>query len=199
MLSYDSAIRLVTGPADPEAHSRAARLRQLGIGFEFPDVSFDEFSSRVAQITGAPYAMINFIDEFRQYFAGMYVPTAPEVEQITVSPARAAGTPEPARVMDRDHGYCPHVVVRHKALVLEDVCDYPRFNGDPVMDDIGIRSYMGAPVVDKSTGMTLGTVCAADLDPHPWGRPGLETIKAMAAEVSDHIYRREQRMITGGE
>lgn len=51
----------------------------------------------------------------------------------------------PGRHMAREYGFCPHVVVRRKALVLEDVRDYPRFAGNPVVDEYGIRSYLGAP------------------------------------------------------
>jgi GAF domain-containing protein len=72
--------------------------------------------------------------------------------------------------------------VRRKALVLEDVRDYPRFAGNPVVDEFGIRSYLGAPLIDTA-GMALGTVCVADFEPRPWGRAGLETIKAMAAQL----------------
>jgi GAF domain-containing protein len=125
--------------------------------------------------------MVNFITEDRQYFAGLHTaPAAP-------GDVNAA---QPGRVMDRDHGYCPHVVVRRKALVLDDVCDYPRFAGNPVVDEIGIRSYLGAPLIDR-TGTALGTICVVDIEPRPWGRPGLETIKSMAAELMTQIHARE--------
>ncbi|MEU0066956.1 GAF domain-containing protein, partial [Streptomyces albidoflavus] len=94
------------------------------------------------------------------------------------------------RHMARDHGYCPYVVVRRKALVLEDVCDFPRFAGNPVVDEIGIRSYLGAPLIDR-TGLALGTVCVVDTQPRPWGRAGLDTIKAMAAELAEQLQRRD--------
>lgn len=35
--------------------------------------------------------------------------------------------------------------------------------------------------------MVLGTVGAADLAPRTWGRPGLETIKAAAADLVARI------------
>ena len=70
------------------------------------------------------------------------------------------------------------------------MCDYPRFAGNPVVDEFGIRSYLGAPLID-STGMVLGTVCVVDVEPRPWGRPGLETIKASAAELVARLERRE--------
>jgi GAF domain-containing protein len=168
------------------------RLHELGLG-ESPDPEFDEFARKLAQTTGAPYAMVNFISETRQYFAGLYTPSGSQTGSDLDSAAAAAATAEPGREMDRDHGYCPHVVVRRKALVLEDVCDYPRFAGNPVVDEIGIRSYMGAPLIDH-TGTALGTICVVDVEPRPWGRPGLETIKSMAAELMERIHQRERRL-----
>jgi GAF domain-containing protein len=94
------------------------------------------------------------------------------------------------RALPRDHGFCPHVVARRKALVLEDVGDYPRFAGNPVVDEFGIRSYLGAPLID-STGMVLGTVSVTDVQPRAWGQPGLAAIKARAADLVVRLERRE--------
>jgi GAF domain-containing protein len=182
---YEPAGHLLI-PVDSEAPRRVARLRELGLG-ERPDPEFDEFARALATTTGAPFAMVNFIDESRQYFAGLYSPGhAPASPELVTAAAQ-----EPGRVMARDHGYCPHVVVRRLPLVLDDVCDYPRFAGNPVVDEIGIRSYLGAPLIDR-TGTALGTICIVDREPRPWGRPGLEFIKAKAAELVDRIHQRER-------
>ncbi|MFF4607042.1 GAF domain-containing protein [Streptomyces sp. NPDC001339] len=182
---YDPTRHLLLTPQDDEAPARVARLRALGIG-DSPLPAFDEFARKLARTTEAPYAMVNFIDEHRQYFAGLYTPGQNQAVELGPAPASA----RPGRVMARDHGYCPHVIVRRKALVLEDVCDYPRFAGNPVVDEIGIRSYLGAPLIDR-TGMALGTVCVVDLEPRPWGRKGLATIKSLAAELVEQIHRME--------
>ncbi|MEU0721039.1 GAF domain-containing protein [Streptomyces lavendulocolor] len=186
-MTYDPTGHLLLTPVDREAPLRVRRLRQLGIG-ERPDPEFDEFAGKLAEVTGAPYAMVNFIDENRQFFAGLRTPDGirPAGDTVAAVPARGAV----GRYMARDHGYCPHVVVRRKALVLEDVCDYPRFAGNPVVDELGVRSYLGAPLIDR-TGTVLGTVCVVDTAPRPWGRPGLETIKSLAAELVERIHRRE--------
>jgi GAF domain-containing protein len=191
-MTYDPADHQLLTPMDREAPQRVMRLHELGLG-EGPDPEFDEFARKLAQTTGAPYAMVNFISETRQYFAGLYTPSGSQTGSDLDSAAAAAATAEPGREMDRDHGYCPHVVVRRKALVLEDVCDYPRFAGNPVVDEIGIRSYLGAPLIDH-TGTALGTICVVDVEPRPWGRPGLETIKSMAAELMERIHQREGRL-----
>jgi GAF domain-containing protein len=182
-MAYDPGTYQPLTPSDDEAPRRTQRLRDLGLG-EVPEPEFDEFARRLAHTTGAPYAMVNFIDEERQYFAGLYTPSVDE-PATGVEPAE-----EPGREMPKDHGWCPHVVVRRKALVLDDVCDYPRYNGNPVIDKLGIRSYLGAPLIDH-TGTTLGTICVVDTDIHEWGHDGLATIKALAAEMVEILNRRD--------
>jgi GAF domain-containing protein len=191
--------RLLLTPEDKEAPARTRRLRRLGLG-ERAEPALDAFADRLAEIAAVPYAMVNFIDENGQFFAGLHTPSVarpgrtpagngPCERSITV--VGPDGTEVAfGRHMARDHGFCPHVVVRHKALVLEDVRDYPRFAGNPVVDEIGIRSYLGAPLIDR-TGIALGTVCVEDVEPRPWGRAGLDTIKALAAELVQKIELRE--------
>ncbi|GGT12246.1 GAF domain-containing protein [Streptomyces purpureus] len=186
-MTYDPTGHLLLTPIDREAPVRVRRLRQLGLG-ERPEAAFDAFARKLADVTGAPYSMVNFIDEKRQFFAGLHTPSGAHTGADLG--AVAASSSDVGRFMDRDHGYCPHVVVRRKALVLEDVCDYPRFAGNPVVDEIGIRSYLGAPLIDR-TGIALGTICVVDTEPRAWGRAGLETIKSLAAELVEQIHRRE--------
>jgi GAF domain-containing protein len=179
---YDLSGHQPLTPPDPEVPVRMRRLRDLGLG-EGPDSALDDFARRVGEVTRAPLAMVNFIQADRQYLGGLYT-------GATVPGALRAGLA--GRTFTREHGYCPHVVVRRKALVLDDVCDYPRFAGNPVVDEIGIRSYLGAPLIDR-TGVALGTICVVDLEPRPWGRPGLETIKTLAADLVAQIHAREAK------
>ncbi|MEU7965042.1 GAF domain-containing protein [Streptomyces sp. NPDC049097] len=181
--------RLLLTPEDKDAAARVQRLRLLGLG-ERAEPEFDAFAARVADVAAAPYAMVNFIGEHRQFFAGLHQPAD---RPLVADGAR----PEPVRHLGRAHGFCPHVVVRGKALVLEDVRDYPRFASNPVVDELGIRSYLGTPLVDR-TGLALGTVCALDLEPRPWGRSGLETIKALAAELAERIEQERTGAAGGG-
>jgi GAF domain-containing protein len=179
-------------PADPEMPRRAVRLRELGLG-DNPDPEFDAFARRLAEaardLIGArhsPSAMVNFVTD-HQFFAGLYA-TPPDDSPVIAD--STGGAADAGREMPLEVGFCPHVVVRRKALVLDDVCDYPRFAGSPLVDTMGIRSYLGAPLIDR-TGMTLGTVCIGDTEARPWGRPGLNLIKSMAAELVQRIHQRE--------
>ncbi|MFA1551130.1 GAF domain-containing protein [Actinomadura chokoriensis] len=186
---YEPAGHLLT-PVDHEVPQRVARLRSLGLG-QWAEPEFDAFARDLAETarrlvgTGvAPFAMVNFVTD-RQFLAGLYAPPDPGADP--------AGAVELGREIPLDHGYCPHVVVRRKALVLDDICDYPRFAGNPVVDKLGIRTYVGAPLIDR-TGTTLGTICVVDREPRPWGRPGLNLIKERAAELVRLIGRREESL-----
>ncbi|MFF4319736.1 GAF domain-containing protein [Streptomyces sp. NPDC001568] len=178
MTYYESTGHLLLTPVDREAPARAVRLRELGLG-ERADTELDAFARHVARTLEAPHAGVNFVGEERQFFAGLHH-----------DPHAAAGYP--ARVLARDHGYCPHVVVRRRALVLEDVRDFARFAGNAVVDGSGVRSYLGAPLTDRQ-GIVLGTVCAVDQVPRRWGTQGLATVKALAAELLDVLHAREDR------
>ncbi|WP_405682949.1 GAF domain-containing protein [Streptomyces sp. NBC_00057] len=186
--------RMLLTPVDRDALVRTQRLRTLGLG-ESADASFDNFDAfadRVAEVTEVPFSMVNFIDGNRQFYAGLHTPAG--THRGFDLGATAAGSGHGGRYVALDRGYCPHVVVRRKALVLEDVCDYPRFAGNPVVDEIGIRSYLGAPLIDR-TGIALGAVCAVDTVPRPWGRAGLDMIKSLAQELVGHLHRREDNSI----
>lgn len=185
-MTYDPAVHTLVTPVDREAPRRVRRLRELGLGDQ-PEPEFDEFARKLAELTGAPYGMVNFISEDRQYFAGLYRP--PTGPAGVDAPAAAD---DPDRTMDKDHGWCPHVVVRRLALVLDDVCAYPRFAGNPVIDKIGIRAYLGAPLIDQ-TNTALGTICVIDTQQREWGRDGLRIIKSMAADLVNRINQREIR------
>jgi GAF domain-containing protein len=176
-LNHSPAFRLVS-PVDQDALRRVARLRDLDVR-EAPDPEFDDFARGMAQALNAPFAMVNLISAERQYFAGLY----PSSLDRGVDPAT-----DPFREMACDHGYCMYVVTRGHAMALDEVTDYHLFAGNPVVDEIGIRAYLGAPLIDE-TG-TLGTICVLDTKPHDWGTQGVAFIKARAAELVKIIHRR---------
>lgn len=181
--------RRLSGPPVTDGADRAARQRRLGLA-TVPDARFDALARKIAEMTGAPAAMVNLVGEERQYFAGLYV-------NAQTTPGEPTFQGDPGREMDLEHGFCPHVVARRKALVLDDIFAYPRFAGNPVVDELGVRSYLGAPLIDDD-GTVIGTVCAVDPvargdnGSSGWGIRGLETIKTVASEVIAEIHSRQR-------
>ncbi|MBV9022292.1 MAG: GAF domain-containing protein [Streptomycetaceae bacterium] len=161
---------------DDDLDQRVQLLSDLGLGA--PDEEFDAFAADLARAAGLPYAMVNLITD-QQVFVGLHSPTEGDLPPVD-------------RTMPRNHGYCPEVFDREKALVLPDVCAYPRFAGNPVVDQIGIRTYAGAPLIHEPTGTVLGTVCVVGPTERPLstGQASLALIKERRDALMKLIYQR---------
>jgi GAF domain-containing protein len=166
---------------DTSSKEREARLDELGLLDRLPDTMLDDVARELAFDAGSQHGMVNLVGE-EQHLAGLHLGGGSNQDP----------TPDSLRgPLDLDFGYCLHVVVRRKALVLDDVCEYPRFAGNVVVDRLGVRTYLGAPLIDR-TGTVLGTVCVIDSEPRSWGQEGLRLIKEHAARVVDLLQRGEQ-------
>ncbi|MFG2593911.1 GAF domain-containing protein [Streptomyces sp. NPDC048438] len=140
----------VTGPQAQQPNELTQRyelLERLGMSTAASE-DFDELARDMAEKAGFLYGFVNlFLEE--QTFVGLHQPPADSGYVIV------------GRTMSHDHGWCPEVVARKKALPLHDVHASPRFSGNHVVDAVGIRSYFGAPLIHES-GTVLGTVCVID-------------------------------------
>ncbi|MFF5962802.1 GAF domain-containing protein [Streptomyces collinus] len=164
----------VSGTQAQEAAEHQARvelIQRLGLPTG-PDHLMDQFADHLAEKTGMLYGFVNIFLGV-QTFVGLHNPS-PDSGHLILG-----------RSMSRDHGWCPAVVKRKKALPLPDVHASPRFSGNVVVDAVGIRSYFGAPLIHAETGITLGTVCGIDPDARPRtdARHILNVVKGVGAEV----------------
>ncbi|CAL9639511.1 GAF domain-containing protein [Streptomyces rochei] len=157
-----------------ELAQRYELLNRLGV----PPVAnedFDDLARDMATQAGFLYGFVNlFLEE--QTFVGLHQPPADSGFVIV------------GRTMSRDHGWCPEVMARKKALPLHDVHASPRFSGNAVVDAVGIRSYFGAPLIHDS-GTVLGTVCVIDPEKRPLAeaRRLRDIVINASAQVMDHI------------
>jgi hypothetical protein len=191
MATIDASGRFLLRPEEPEeaGRNREALMAQRGLTTT-PDPQLDAFSADLgraaAALTGseAPLiAMVNLIGhDQEQYLAGLFVPEGPDGE-----------TPEFPRTLGGDLGYCVHAVDRGTALVLEDVSDTARYASNGVVDAIGVRTYLGAPLIDAETGVPYGTICVIDTQPRPWGREGLELIRSYRDQLSQYLEARKEQ------
>ncbi|MQA85116.1 MAG: GAF domain-containing protein [Streptosporangiales bacterium] len=147
-------------PYEPEdvRRQRVDRLQYLGLDDPSSDEAFERFARLAASLTQAPLAMVNFVSDKLQMFRGLFAPSGTPKDGIVFD------MPDLDRTMPLHYGFCPHVVANRSPLALHDLLAYPRFRGNPVIDEIGVRAYIGAPLVDD-TNTVIGTVCALDLQP----------------------------------
>jgi hypothetical protein len=167
----------VAGPQAQQATELAQRyelLERLGVSTAASS-DFDELARDMAEQAGFLYGFVNlFLEE--QTFVGLHQPPADSGYVIV------------GRTMSHDHGWCPEVVARKKALPLHDVHASPRFSGNHVVDAVGIRSYFGAPLIHDS-GTVLGTVCVIDPEKRPLSeaRRLRDIVISTGAQMMDHI------------
>ncbi|MFI6019044.1 GAF domain-containing protein [Streptomyces sp. NPDC051287] len=163
-----------------ELTQRYELLARLGVPTTASE-DFDELARDMADKAGFLYGFVNlFLRE--QTFVGLH------------QPAADSGYVVVGRTMGRDHGWCPEVMARKKALPLHDVHASPRFSSNTVVDAVGIRSYFGAPLIHDS-GTVLGTVCVIDPEKRPLSeaRRLRDIVITAGAQVMDHIVRAPAR------
>ncbi|MET9184970.1 GAF domain-containing protein [Streptomyces tendae] len=159
-----------------ELAERYELLQRLGVSTTANE-DFDDLAREMATQAGFLYGFVNlFLEE--QTFVGLHQPPADSGYVIV------------GRTMSHDHGWCPDVVARRKALPLHDVHASPRFSGNHVVDAVGVLSYFGAPLIHES-GTVLGTVCVVDPEKRPLSeaRRLRDIVINSGVQVMDHMVR----------
>lgn len=173
----------VTG-ADAE-RARIAALREYGISAGLPvhrlglvdQATLAGFTELAAGICGAPTAVLNMIDDRRQY------------------PIAAFGCrPE---VSDRADSMCAVALRLGEQVVVPDASRDPRFAGNRwVTGELAsIRFYATTPLRSPG-GHLLGTVCVYDTEPRTIDAGQREALVTLAAGVIDvlELHRRTEQL-----
>jgi len=109
--------------------------------------AFDDIVALVAKIFDAPIAVVNLIDEGRQWFKaelGLGVRETP-----------------------LDTSFCAHALLEADGMVVADATEDPRFACNPlVTGEMGLRFYAGR-LLKTEDGLPLGTLCVLDTQPRP--------------------------------
>ncbi|GAA1892266.1 GAF domain-containing protein [Actinomadura bangladeshensis] len=187
-MKYDANGGLHVSTWRDGAEQRLEVLAALGLEGA-PDAEFDQFAAQISSAFAAElgehgqglYSMVNLFTEEEQTFVGLHVPPGMRAVDRTMRP---------------DHGFCPEMLDRTKALILADVCANPHFASNPVVDKLGVRTYAGAPLVHEAAGTVLGTVCVIGTEPLPkdTGHTSLALIKRHRDALMNVLARRADRV-----
>ena len=152
-------------PTD-ELH-RLAALRALGLLDTPREERFDRITRLLARALDVPIALINLVDEDRQWGKACF--------GLADSEAPRAAS------------FCAHTILTDQALVVEDTAADPRFaQNAQVIGEPYLAAYAGVPVRDP-TGFRVGTLCAADIEARPWSDADIEVVSDLAAWVELEI------------
>lgn len=134
-----------SAPLPSNEAERLAALQSYDILDTACEASFDNIATLASMITECPIALISLVDSNRQCFKARVGLEATETA--------------------RDVSFCAHAILKpSEMLIVRDATLDPRFQDNPVVADMGIRFYAGAPLVTQD-GAALGTLCVADFVP----------------------------------
>ena len=153
----------MTAPTPHDNADRLAALRRYGILDTPPEEAFDGITRLLAHVCRAPVAVINFVDEARQWFKS----------EIGLG----------VRETPLDISFCAHAILRPGLFIVPDTTKDDRFACNPlVTSDPHLRFYAGA-LLETSDGLALGTVCVLDTVPRDLDGPQKDALRTVARQV----------------
>ncbi|MFE6946005.1 GAF domain-containing protein [Streptomyces chartreusis] len=169
-------------PVPGDATDWEARLPDV-IDLANPPVgAFDAFADLLTGESGLPWAMVNWFGVVpgQQLFVGLSNPVGTDL-------------PQAERTMpELTHGWCPDVFENRRTLILHDTLAYAQFATNPVIDEFGIRTYQGTPLIDERTDRAWGTICGIGQNPRPRavGRPSRTFMEHHSKLLLKAVYER---------
>ena len=152
---------------------RLADLRGYGILDTPPEAAFDDIVGLIACIFDAPIAVVNLIDDGRQWFkaeVGLGVRETP-----------------------LETSFCAQALLQAEGMVIPDATRDARFACNPlVTGEAGLRFYAGR-LLKSSNGLPLGTLCVLDTRARPQGVTALQdrALTVLARQVMDLLDLRQ--------
>lgn len=161
----------------PEEEDESPVLEMLSLIDTPPEEAFDKYTRLVKRLTGAPVAVVSFIDEAngRQYFKS--------VTGLRGAWAEARETP-------LTHSFCQHVRRLNRPLVISDAPKDALVCNNLAIPDLGVRAYLGVPIHGPH-GRPLGALAAIEGAPRAWSDADLAGMTDLGACVTDQIRLRE--------
>ena len=161
-----------SSPSSATNAERLAALRRYDILDTDPEVSFDRITRLAADLLCAPIAMINFLDDRRQWTKACVCTESKEV--------------------DIETSFCIHTVALGDVLAIDDVTRDARFATNlHVTGPPHLRAYIGAPLITPD-GHAIGTICALDTETRMWTEEQQRQLMDIAALVMEELNMRRE-------
>jgi signal transduction histidine kinase len=163
--------------------TRLAVLGVTGLLDSPPEESFDRLTRFAAEFLEAPVALLNLVDDHRQF------------ETSCVAPAHWPDSRE-APLAD---SYCKWTIIERRPVVIRDARLDPRVQDSAFLRDLNLVAYLGIPLI-LSNGYALGTLCIADFQPRDWTDRQVKMLSDLAASAVTELELRldaaERRQLT---
>lgn len=161
---------------------RIAVLRSYDILDTPAEAAFRDFVQIAGHVCEAPIAVVNFVDEERQWFAA----------------EQGLGV----RETPLDVSICALAILQPGIFVVPDLTRDERFDCNPLVTGEPRLRFYGGALLETKDGVPLGTLCVLDYEPRPQGLTTQQafTLEALARQVMTHLeLRRALRQRTEAE
>lgn len=146
---------------------RLAALRRYQILDTPREEEFDDFTQLAAHICQAPIAVVNLVDQNRQWFKS----------EIGLG----------LRETPLDISICKHAILEKGLFVVPDTTQDPRFQNNPlVTGEPHLRFYAGA-LLETGDGLPIGTLCVLDYQPRSLTEAQGHALTALARQVMNTL------------
>ncbi|MFL1461996.1 sensor histidine kinase [Roseococcus sp. DSY-14] len=155
----------------PRQAERLAALRATGLLDAPREADFEEVAALAARLCGTPIAVVNLVEEHRQFFL--------------------AETGLGVRETPLDTSLCAHVILRPGLTVIEDLRQDPAMERNPLVATAeGLRFYAGA-LLETAQGLPIGTLCVLDTRVRGLDPTQREALRVLARQVMRQIELRQ--------
>ncbi len=157
----DTAALAAATPSGQAARLQA--LRDYDILDTPVEAAFEDITRIASQVCGTPIAVVNLIDECRQWFKS----------EIGLG----------VRETPLDTSICAHAILQHDFFEVPDTTLDSRFSANPlVTGDPNLRFYAGA-LLKTPDGHPLGTICVLDTKPRKLDEAQRGVLRALARQT----------------
>ncbi|SMB81530.1 sensor domain-containing diguanylate cyclase [Deinococcus hopiensis] len=163
-----------SAPLPSDEYARLMDLAHYEVLDTPREEAFDRITRLAARLLNTPVAVINFVDQFRQWgksATGLGDTTAP-----------------------RTDSFCAWTILQDVPLVIEDTGADSRFRHNPMVTGAPhIHMYAGAPLKTPA-GHNIGTLCVTDDRPHPLSEEDQRALQDLADLVVSELELRAQNL-----
>ena len=152
-----------------EEAARLESIANLRILNTSPEPVFDDLARLAALICDTPIAVIDFVDDHRVWFKAKI---GIDVDEIP-----------------REHSFSAHAILQSDALIVPDPLADQRFTNNPLVTEIGIRFYVGVPLVPVND-CAVGTLSAMDRILHLLTEEQIDSLKILARRIVHELEMR---------
>ncbi len=150
-------------PRPTQEAARLEALRQYNILDTPAEQAYDDITALAAYICDAPIAIVNLVEDDRQWFKS------------------AVGFD--LKETSREVSFCAYTILDRETMVVNDALQDERFVDNEFVTCVpGIRFYAGVPLVTPS-GFSIGTLCVVDHHPRELSPFQKQTLEALARQV----------------